>query len=291
LYTAFRLVFPITGFAFLARLPGFDLSKTPGLLAFCILVTLAFWAGWKWFKSSNQVAGRPFWIIGIFALVTLSSFLTDPIFGPGLGVMLVLSSVFLFLLSSPEKKILWLAVICIWGLAALPYSPSAGVWVPQAGFAWLLLLVILPSQAFLVSGFLRHLVRPGDRLPASRERWNQVPYVLGIVFQCVTTLILGFWGWAGAAQLGTWWASIIVIGSAALFMLLGSRIKTKPRSRFFLRQELGTRLVINKVAGTISVSVERLLHTISSTLEGEGGIIWSILLLVLILSLLTLGGR
>ena len=37
--------------------------------------------------------------------------------------------------------------------------------------------------------------------------------------------------------------------------------------------------------------VERIFLIISSTLEGEGGIIWSVLLLVLILSLLAIGGR
>lgn len=291
MFTAFRLVFPITGFAFLARLPGFGLSKFPDLLAFCILVILALWSGWKWFKSSNEITGRPYWVAGIFTLITLSSFVGETAFSPGLGVMLVLSGAFLFLLSARDKKILWLASVCLWGLTAMPFSPAAGIWVLREGFSWLLLLVILPSQALLVSGFLHHLVRPGERTPASQERWNQIPYVVGIVFLCILIIVLGLWGWAGAARLGTWWASIIVVGLAGLFLLLASRIKVKPQSGFFLRQERGTRLVVYKVGETAVAWVEKVLHAISSTLEGEGGIIWSILLLVLILSLLTLGGR
>ena len=291
MFTAFRLVFPTTGFAFLARLPGFGLSNAPELLAFCILVILAFWAGWKWVKSSNEIAGRPYWIAGIFTLVTLSSFVAEPALSPGLGVMLVLSGAFLFLLSSQEKNILWSAGVCLWGLTAMPFSPAAGIWILRDGFSWLLLLVILPSQALLVSGFIHHLGRPGDRLPVSRERWHQIPYVIGIVFLCLIIILLGLWGWVGAARLGTWWASIIVVGLAVLFLLLGSRIKVKPQSGFFLRQERATRLVMNKVGETTVAWVEKALHAISSTLEGEGGIIWSILILVLILSLLTLGGQ
>ena len=229
LYTNFRLVSAAASLAFLARIPGQAQPSPWNLVAFILLVVLSTWVGWKWFSSSSDIHGRPFWIMGVASLLAVSSLISDPQVGMAWGVMLVLSGGLLFLFSTHDRKILWLPLISLLGLAALPFTPAAGVWVPTSGSSWIPILFILPAQSLLLSGFIRQVLQPGERLDKSRERWTRLLYISGLLLLLGVMIILGTWGWYGAARLGTWWASIIVIILSAFFFYLGSRKKVKSR--------------------------------------------------------------
>jgi hypothetical protein len=291
LYTNFRLVSAASSLAFLARIPMHAQLSISNLVASIFLIGLSIWAGWRWFSFSADIHGRPFWILGVASLLAVSSLFSDPALGMAWGVVLVLNGGLLFLFSSRDRKILWLPLISLIGLTALPFSPTAGVWMPPSGSSWIPILFILPVQSLLVSGFLHRVLQPGERLDKYRERWTVILYISGLSLLLGVMLLLGLWGWSGAARIGSWWASIIVITLTVLFFYMGSRKKGNTHLSFLSRRR-GTTQVALKNMGKFMVSlVERFLIILSSTLEGEGGIIWSILILVLILSLVASGGR
>ena len=184
LFTNHRLVTAAAASAFLARIPGQSLSSAGNLGVFALFVVISYWAGWKWSSSSNEFDGRPYWILGISSLVAISVFITDPVVNPGIGVMLVISTGLFSLFSSWDRKLIWLPLISLWGLAALPFSPAAGTWVVRSGMSWLPVLFILPAQSLLLSGFIHHVLHPGGGLIALRERWTRIlnGTALGLLF-------------------------------------------------------------------------------------------------------------
>ena len=291
LYTSFRLVSAAASLSFLGRIPFKALSATWNLVSFILLAILATWAGWMWFSSSAETQGRPYWIVGLASLLGASSLVSDPVLSASWGVTLVLNGGLLFLFSTRTRKILWLPLFSLVGIIAVPFSLTAGVWVTTGDSSWIPILFILPAQSLLAGGFLRQLLQPGERLDGSRERWTLILYVSGLSLLFAILLILGFWGWSGVPRIGVWWASIIVLVFTGLFFYLGSRKKAISHLEFLPWNNATTQAILKNFGKSLVTLVERFFLILSSTLEGEGGIIWSILILVLILSLVALGGR
>ncbi|MCX6035580.1 MAG: hypothetical protein NTV38_11495, partial [Chloroflexi bacterium] len=209
------------------------------------------------------------------------------------GVMLILGGGLLFLFSARQRSTIWLPLLGLWGLSALPFSPSASAWQTGNQNSWLFVIPFLPAQALLMAGFIRHALHPGETSLESAERWTKVLYPTGLFLLAAIAILLGLWGWDGARSLGQWWAAIIANALAAGFTALAFTvlIRMVPASSssqwtriFRLEWLYSTLTAIYKLFGRIA-------NIITSSLEGEGGLLWSLLLLALILSVLSTRGR
>lgn len=285
--TIMRLVTASTGLSILAHIPGGALqaSWAPYLLG-CNAI-LAFFAGWRWFREPGDNQGRPYWILGLAALTSASTLYASPGGAVGWGVILILGGGLIFLFSSHHRKLMWLPLLGLWGMIAPPYSPTAGVWSGGSGISFFSLIILLPAQALLAAGFFRRIVQPGEISFESRENWVRILYAAGMLLLLGSILLLGVWGWDGAARIGLWWASVSVVFLTALVFFLSSRRLDAPK---IIQAKVFRINILEEVFRSILRLLESIVRIITSTLEGEGGIFWSILLLVLILSLLSLGG-
>jgi hypothetical protein len=107
--------------------------------------------------------------------------------------------------------------------------------------------------------------------------------------QAAIMVLLGVWGWDGAVRIGKVWpalgANILVAGFTALALTVLVRLKTPGSagqwSRIFRLEWLYA------VVATIYEFFCRIAEVITSSLEGEGGLLWSLLLLALIFSILS----
>jgi hypothetical protein len=178
----------------------------------------------------------------------------------------------------------------LWGISAFPFSPSAGAWSPGNGASWLFLLLLLPGQALLMAGFFRHVLHPGETSFESQERWARILYPAGLFLLAACSILLGLWGWDGAQVFDLWWAGIPVFLLAMGIVILALRVFPHASGAISRWGELFRLEPFYKFTDFLMHSLEAFVRIITSTLEGEGGIFWSILLLVLILSLLSAGG-
>lgn len=291
--TALRLVSAASSLALLARIPASAMNSflTPFLL---ILAAIAAWyAGWMWFRSSDEILGRPFWILGFASLAVAESLRGNPAGSTSWGVALILCGGVLFLFSARRRSILWLPFLVLWALSTLPFSLTGPAWNYSDTFSALIIIPFLPAQALLMAGFIRHALHPGETSLELQEKWVKGIYPTGLLFLVSVALLLGFWGWPGARTIGLWWLSMVVILLVAGFTIL--------EGRFLVRMPIGNpsghwsqifRLerFYSLLNGLYNL-FRRIADVITGSLEGDGGLLWSILLLVLILSILSSQGR
>jgi hypothetical protein len=291
--TELRLVSAASSLALLARIPASALKSdlTPYLLILAAFAAL--YAGWMWLRSSDEILGRPFWILGVASLAVAKSLRGNPAGSTGWGVALILCGGLLFLFSARRRSILWLPIMGLWAFSTLPFSLTGSAWKAGNSLSWLFIVPFLPAQALLMAGFLRHSLHPGETSLESQEKWVKIIYPTGLLIPLVVALLLGFWGWPGARVVGLWWLAIVVILLTAGFSILSVRILIRmptgnPSGHWTQIFRLDR---FYSVLDVLYQFFRRIADIVTGSLEGDGGLLWSFLLLVLILSILSTQGR
>ncbi len=291
--TALRLVSAAASLALLARIPATALKSplTPYLLTLAAITAL--YAGWMWLRSSDEILGRPFWILGFASLAVAESLRGNPAGSVGWGVAMVLCGGALFLFSARRRNILWLFLPAPLVLSTLPFSLTASAWRTGNSVSWLFIIPFLPAEALLIAGFLRHALHPGETSLESQAKWVTIIYPTGLLILIAIALLLGFWGWVGAQTIGLWWLAVVVIILAAGFAVLALRVFVHMPSVGISNQWtqiFRINWLYSVLAGLYNF-LHRIAYIITSSLEGDGGLLWTFLLVVLILSILSSRSR
>lgn len=268
-----------------------------GLLAFAAL-----YASFRWLSTADEIQGRPYWIIGWAAIATFSALNGEPLASIPWGIALLLPGSMLFLYHPRIQRINFLLYFGLFGLLGLPFTTLASGWVGLGGNGitlWTILFLL--SQSFLVLGYINRALQPGGE-PKTLESWARLVYPLGLIIIIQTIVILGFIGWPGSQTLGQWWLAAISNGLIITAVILVKRFGISPPY-----VQLPTSSTFTRVANWVFPRLEPVfrldwlyqglwkvnnligtgLNAISSIIEGDGGLLWTVLLLVLLISLLT----
>jgi hypothetical protein len=148
---------------------------------------------------------------------------------------------------------------------------------------------VIAAQALIIAGFIRHALRPSGRdTLSSQPSWARAVYPAGIILLLTIQLILGFIGWDGASQIGAWLQAILV--SLLTFGLVWAtprlRILNPIRAHWVNPATSSTNSIYSGL-WTLYRGLGRISQAINVTLEGEGGIMWTLLFLIIFISLLT----
>jgi hypothetical protein len=288
--TALRLISAASSFVLLAHVPVGSINSaiTPFLIVLGLIA--AIYGGWMWLRAPDELNGRPYWIICLASLSVLSTLSGNPLGAVGWGCALVLVGGALFL-SSVQN--LWLnraLLVGVWSLSSLPFSLTASAWVGSLGIA---IPFVIAAQALLIAGFIRHSLRPSGRDSLdSQEFWTRYVYPAGIILLLAIQPLLGFIGWDGALQIGAWLQAVIV--SLLTFGLVWATPRFRILNPIRAHWVSSTASRINsayKGLWTIYVLLGRISATIITTLEGESGIMWTLLFLALFVMLMLQGVR
>lgn len=291
--TSLRLVSAAASLILLARLPASSLRSplSPYLL---ILATItALYTGWMWLRSSDEILGRPFWVLGMASLAVVATLRGNSAGSIGWGVGLILCGGSLFLFSARQRAVLWVPLLSLAGIFTLPFTVTAAAWRAENHYSWLLVVPAIPAQALLITGFIRHCLHPGETSLESQEKWGKLIYPAGLLVLATITVILGLWGWDGARIIGPWWFAIAVALLAAVSIILVRKFlaRVSPGAISSEWTQIFSLGRLYKVITGLYEYFHRISEVITSSLEGEGGLLWSLLLLVLIISLLSTVGR
>ncbi len=84
--TSLRLVSAAASLSLLARIPASALQSSllPVLLILAALAAL--YAAWMWLRASDEIIGRPFWVLGMASLAVSASPCTVTLLGVSAGV-------------------------------------------------------------------------------------------------------------------------------------------------------------------------------------------------------------
>jgi hypothetical protein len=186
--------------------------------------------------------------------------------------------------------------LSVWvlGLFSLPFTLTAVTWQGAAPFDWLFWPFAVVGQVMLAVGFVRHLWHTSESELANLPRWAQSAYPFGLLILAVLILTLGFWGWPGAVQAGLWPVGLAVCllslsVLAAWWRISGfGTLTAPPLERLTAELSSDTRLARSAeffaaLLWGLYRSLRRLADFFSGLLEGDGGLLWTVLVLVLLL--------
>ena len=302
--TTLRMVAAASSLVLLARLPvnAVPLEWFPWLLLLASLA--AFYGSLRWLFSTNEIYGRPFWLIGLAGLAVGSVVRSYPAASLAWGVCLMLSGGLLFLYSVRERRLLFAPGLGLLALSGLPFTPGGGGW---AGLV--ILPINLPDFIFLLAhvllmlGYLRHMLRPEETL-AAMEGWIKGVYPFGLLFLMATAWLAALLGWPADQGLAHVWISglavLLAAGSAfglsrlqAWWLSHPERVEWVTTAGRPLGRVLNTLFSLDWVyflAIKVYQLAQRVVQAVTVILEGEGGVLWVLVLLALLVSLLTVGG-
>ena len=291
--TTLRLVSAAASLALLAHIPASSMNLSPKPYLLILAAIAGLYAGWMWLRSSDEILGRPFWILGLASLSIAECLRGNPVGSAGWGVALILCGGVLFLFSARRKSILWLPMLGLWAISALPFSPTASSWLTGNETPWLFSIPFIPAQALLMAGYLRHAIHPGQASLESQEKWVKIIYPTGLLILIATAFLLGLWGWPGARTIGPWWLAGTAILLAAGFTILARRFLFRLPSASISNQwtQIFRLEWVYSILKTLYNFLFRIANALTGAFEGEGGLLWTFLFLILILSLLSTQSR
>lgn len=303
-----RLTPVAASLSLLARLPV-DLI-TPDLnrwmpLFMGLLSLAALYAAVRWLSAADEIDGRPYWIVAWASFATASVLNGTPQASIAWGMVLILPGSLLFLYFPRIQRINFLLFFGLIGLLGLPYTLAASGWagIVANGFNfWTFAFII--AHVLIVLGYLDRALQPGGTAGAL-ESWARLVFPLSLILIVQSIIALGLIGWPGAFTLGVWWLSLIsnililtvVIliqrfgASSPYFQLPASSGLRKVMDWLLPRLEPVFRLEwFYQAVWRVYDFFGSIMKVLSAILEGAGGILWTVLLLVLLITILTSGG-
>ena len=293
--TGLRMISAASSLILLARIPPTSLAS-PITAYLSILVALAaIYGGWQWLRAPDELTGRPFWLIGMGSLAVAAALRANPVGATAWGCRLILSGGALYSSSEQNKWLTRALLIGAWGISGLPFSLTATGWnsglVPPL-LGWLAWPILIAAHAMLVTGFIRHSLRTTTRVSSEDQQiWAKNVYPIGISLLLLITLLLGAFGWEGTLQFGNWFAaaltSVLIIG----LIWLTPRLQVLNPLRAHWVQPANTSWLDwgYRVLWNVYRQLGRMSNIISNVLEGESGVMWTLLFLVLFISFFAQG--
>jgi hypothetical protein len=298
--TSLRLIPAAASLALLVRCAnvGVSSSLSPWFLLLAGIGSL--YGAWNWATSDDELAGRPYWVFATAMLGLSAAVRGQPAASLAWGLVCLFSGGLLFLNSVHVKNMWPFWILGLFGLSGLPFTPAwNGMQVYNAphlvsltaGSLIILALITLVTHALLLVGYVRHLLRP-TIMPPGIERWVWLLYPLGLALLLITFYLVGWWARPAIKEV-TWtsWA-----GGAAALLLAGLFWQLRTRQ---LRLPHSVATIVRMILSpawfygfflALYRSLRSVIDWITLILEGEGGILWTLLLLALILSLLASQG-
>ncbi len=300
-----RLAPVATSLCLLARLPSdpLPLAMMQWSSVFkALLAIAALYAALRWLQAEDEIAGRPFWIVAWSSLAMVSVLNGAPGASLAWGTALILPGSLLFLYYPRIQRMNFLLHFGLIGLIGLPFTPLASGWagLTQDGFTiWTVIFTF--AHAIMVLGYLNRTLQPGGASGAL-ESWARLVYPLGLIIIIQANVMLGLIGWPGSLILGVWWLPVIsiLLVLAAVFLsrklgVLPPYIKLPASSKV---SKLLAWLVpylepifrmewLYQILWRVNNFIGKILRAFSTLMESEGGLLWTVLLFVLLIAILT----
>jgi hypothetical protein len=273
----------------LTRIPSASVISpfTPFLLL--LVAFAALYGGWMWLRAPDELNGRPFWLIGMGSLAVAAALRGNPLGAAAWGAALLLAGSVLFLSSEPGEWLSRGALVGTFAISSLPLSVTAAGW-NDAGKYWFTLPFFVFAHAMLIAGYIRHSQRIANRTGNEDQPvWGRNVYPIGIILLLLTSLLLGFFGWDGALRIGNWIAGLTASLLSLGLLWLTPRLRIlNPVRAHWVRPTSATWLDWGYQAlWSLYRQLGQLSTLFTNVLEGDSGIMWTLLFLALFISLFT----
>lgn len=273
-----------------------------------VLVGLsALYSAVLWFFASDELNGRPFWISGVTAFAVASGICSMPEASLSWGLVCIFSGGLLFLYSPRVLHLLPLPLFGLIGILGLPFTPAwKGIWLfTSPSMGWLAPVFIL-AHALLAAGYILHSLRPQPRLD-NGQSWVWLIYLLGLTILPIMEFTW-FYQFISSTEERSTLLTIRNLSHLPLLVWLGGalslilslflvRIRLRYRFKHSIHSALFYKIVtmiqkflsLGWLYDLVGVSIRfsiRIARLLTNVLEGDGGILWVMVLLALAVALI-----
>lgn len=267
-----------------------------------LFVAYAFINIFRFQRTTDGLGQKQSLINVLFASMALSiAFGNATTITSWIGLFLVVGGL-IFLFSARSKGLIWIGVLICLAFTGLPFTPFTGIWGGFTGVNMAVLLLIL-IHGFTLTGVVKKVLKTNDGL-AQKENWVIVIYAFGILLMLISAFLIWLKIPPRPFDEGFWQGGLLAAGTGALLIAIGWVIaklfkKTNARLRsnaVYQRVLTGLRKTVRftwlkRILNGIFQLFQAITKIFSNILESDGGLFWSLLLLVLIVTLLKIGGK
>jgi hypothetical protein len=300
--TVLGLVSAAASFILLVRvsITGVSSSGTPILLGIIALVGIL--TAINWLSAKDELDGKSYWMLGTSSLAIAAAIVGSPFACLVWSFAGLLSGGLIFSFPLHHRRFVPLIVLAVFNLSTLPFSPT---WQGMSLYQSISIVVGNPAQfllfsvsffliqTLLLSGYIRHFLREVqpemDEKSQHVERWVWVLYPLGLVLIVLAHLLLGWFLLPDLQDLPlvAWLIGPLTLLVAALILFILWRFpKPFPLLNRFSKTSLSNNLFslewLYNFIWQAYRTVSRVIALFSSILEGDGGILWALVLFALI---------
>ena len=282
-----KLVMPAASLSILVRVADVGIPQIlkPYLLILAGLASL--YGAIAWARSKDEIRGRRFWILSLAAIAIASAIEGKQEAVLAWSLILILSGALIFLASVYTRSRLIILILGIIGLSTLPFSASQMASTLFLKPFNLLLILFLIAYAILYAGFIRHIFRKGENI-SGVEPWVIAVYPVGLIILIITHWLLGTifsYNPSNLIPLQFLWPGLVIISFSATITFFVNKNIEIPAFLFSGLEIIFSFDWFYTLLGRFYNFIGSILRLISGMLEGEGGILWAILLVTLILTL------
>lgn len=261
-----------------------------------------------WLATKDELSGRPYWILGTAALTILSAIRGMPNASFAWGIASLYAGGLLFFATRKHHWSRVLIILGFIGFSALPFMPTwngalsySQAYSPESMPQWTSLtynIIFLISHSFLLAGYLRHGLDLTSKHNAVFheplvERWSWLIYPAGLIILPLTYFLTtyqllpnhetmpidGYLGGFIATVLGV---TLWYLQQKRKFSL---RINTKWTSDMFWSDIFSFRWLYRPI-WLVYRFLLRIASLLRIVLEGDGGILWAVVLFFILLTLI-----
>jgi hypothetical protein len=224
--------------------------------------------------------------MGAFALIAAVFGL--PSASASWGLALLFPGAILILLTAKHRLMKFIPIVGCLSASALPLTPSWGGTQLFGQIYWLSALLLLFVLAFNLAGYLRYSLTLKELVVIS-DRWMWLFFPLGYLILIVVHFGITYLQWVEgyreiSFETSGWWAGLVSLGLTAVLFWVSTR---GSNSIFDRMSRVGNVFNLNWLYRLLwggFRSLNRIVDLISALLEGEGGILWIVVLMMILLA-------
>jgi hypothetical protein len=237
-----------------------------------------------WINAKNEIQGISYWIFGYgsFSLAAAAQGIQSASLAWALAM--VFSGALFFKIIHRNRGINLLVYLGGIGISALPLIPTWEGSVQIYSLPWFSRIIFLFIQALMIVGYIR-ITTQSTHKDHGIEKWALVIYSIGLTILPMMHYGVFYFMWISGLnyisfQSAGWWSGIISTGISIILII-------RYRGKFVLLHNYVSR--INTILLWISRFLwwgyrllGRILFFVTRIFEGDGSLLWAILILILL---------
>lgn len=293
-----RVTAHLAALAALARLTPPDGTGSWFPILYTITVLGCLYGAIMWVSSRDEISGRPYWLLTLAGYAFISVLQGKPEQSTAWGLVMGISGMSLFLYTARTRKLIFIPAVALLSLTGLPFTPASAGWEGLIATPFTLGdAVLILSVSLLLAGYARLALQPAGSY-SELEGWVKGFYPVGLTWLLASGWIAAVLGLSGGFSLSFWQPAVAAVMGAVALGLAGRQARRfhalpfSPALARAIKSVWGwlTRFLqfnwLYEFLWAFYRALRRLVAFLTLLFEGEGGLLWSFLLLALMLTIL-----